>query len=83
MAKYNPNTNKNNNMSNNSRRVPPFFTSGFKAMQSGEIMIVDFVTAFPGEGQHVFSSVAMTKDIAENLVKALSGFVEEIDDGED
>lgn len=65
------------------RNVAPIFTSGFKAMQASEILIVDFVTAFPNEIMQIFSSVALTKDIAQNLAIALTEFVEELEDGEE
>lgn len=64
------------------RKVSPLFTSGFKAMQTDEILIVDFITAFPEEPQQIIASVALTKDIAENLAKALSNFVRDVEDGE-
>ncbi len=64
------------------RIVSPLFVSGFKAMQTEEILIVDFLTAFPGESQRIVASVALTKDIAENLSRALSTFIQEDEDGE-
>ena len=64
------------------RKVSPLFTSGFKSMQTDEIMILDFLTAFPEEDQYIIASVALTKDVAENLITALSNFIKDDADGE-
>ncbi|EMM6265838.1 hypothetical protein ACRCO3_29170 [Pseudomonas aeruginosa] len=64
------------------RHTPPSLVSGFKAAQTSSVIIIDFITALPEEPVAIFDSVAMTKDVAENLVKALSQFLEGNDDEE-
>ena len=73
----------NENDDSYQRHVPPQLPSGFKAIQMDDILIVDFLTAFPRESQQIFSSVALTKDVAENLVAALSRFIEDDEDEDD
>lgn len=65
------------------RNVPPSMPSGFKAFQMDHIFIIDFLTAFPNEVAQVFNSVALTKDVAENLVRALTSFIEDENDESD
>lgn len=64
------------------RHTSPSLASGFKAAQTSGVIIIDFITALPDEPQAIFDSVALTRDVAENLVKALSGFLEDNDDEE-
>lgn len=64
------------------RHTAPSLVSGFKAAQTSNVIIVDFLTALPEEPEAIFDSVALTKDVAENLVKALSQFLEGGDDEE-
>lgn len=58
------------------RSVPPSMPSGFKALQLEGMLILDFFTAFPNEAKQVFSSVAVQKEMAENIVHALTKFIE-------
>lgn len=58
------------------RHVPTSMPTGFKAFDLGETLILDFVTAFPDETMQIFSSVALSRDLAENLAKALNAFIE-------
>lgn len=64
------------------RHTAPSLVSGFKAAQTPNVIIIDFLTAMPGEAEAIFDSVALTKDVAENLVHALSLFLEGKDDEE-
>ncbi|EJN32046.1 hypothetical protein [Pseudomonas sp. GM80] len=64
------------------RHTPPSLVSGFKAAQTKSVIVIDFITALPDEPEQIFDSVAMTKDVAQNLLKALSQFLEG-DDGEE
>ncbi|WP_125835959.1 hypothetical protein [Pseudomonas sp. o96-267] len=61
------------------RHTAPSLVSGFKAAQTSSVIIVDFITALPEEPQAIFDSVALTRDVAENLVNALTGFLEDSD----
>ncbi|MCV2220563.1 hypothetical protein [Pseudomonas mercuritolerans] len=63
------------------RHTPPSLVSGFKAAQTSNVLIIDFITALPGETEAIFDSVVLTKDITQNLLKALNQFLEN-DDGE-
>lgn len=56
--------------------------SGFKGAETANVIIIDFITALPGEPDAIFDSVALTKDVAKNLAKALNRFVED-DDAEE
>lgn len=58
------------------RHAPPSLVSGFKGAQTANVIIIDFITALPGEPEAIFDSVALTKDVAKNLVKALNQFLE-------
>lgn len=62
------------------RHTPPSLVSGFKAAQTSSVIIVDFLTALPDEPEAIFDSVALTKDVAENLFRALGQFLEDSDD---
>ncbi|MDI3398743.1 hypothetical protein QLG12_11050 [Pseudomonas sp. V88_4] len=62
------------------RHTSPSLVSGFKAAQTSSVIIIDFITALPGEVEAIFDSVAMTRDVAENLSKALKNFLEDNDD---
>lgn len=64
---------------NYQRHSAPSLVSGFKAAQTSNVIIIDFITALPGETEAIFDSVALTRDVAKNLVKALSEFMEEHD----
>lgn len=61
------------------RQVAPQFPSGFRAYELEHLLILDFLSAFPGEEPFVFSSVALSKDVAEQLQKALNRFVDSKD----
>lgn len=58
------------------RHTPPSLASGFKAAQTSNVIVLDFITALPGEPEAIFDSVALTRDVAENLVTALGQFLE-------
>lgn len=64
------------------RHAPPSLVSGFKAAKASNVIIVDFITALPDEPQAIFDSVALTRDVAENLANALRDFLEGNDDEE-
>lgn len=61
------------------RQVAPQFPSGFRAYELEHLLILDFLSAFPGEEPFVFSSIALSKDVAEQLQKALNRFVDSQD----
>lgn len=64
------------------RHTSPSFVSGFKAAQTSSAIIIDFITAMPDEPEAIFDSVALTRDVAENLMNALGKFLESNDDQE-
>ena len=61
------------------RHTSPSMVSGFKGAETANVIIIDFITALPGEPDAIFDSVALTKDVAKNLAKALNRFVEDDD----
>mgnify|MGYP000450370662 CR=1 FL=1 len=56
------------------RKSAPKFPMGFRFGAIGEICIIDFID-IPNDTGNVFSSIAITKDQAKDLVENLSKFI--------
>lgn len=64
----------NENLVLNERKSAPIFPMGFRFGVVGEMCVIDFID-IPNEAGNVFSSIAITKHHARELVANLSRFI--------